>query len=83
MRDSLIPNPPDANDDWSSTELALNHAARLHAEYVGRMQEAGAQLARRVRDAVNVQRLSVSHVAHITGLDEQLIKDLIGDACHK
>lgn len=79
MRDSLIPNPPDASDDWSSTELALNHAAHLHAEHVGRMQEAGAQLARRVRDAVNVQRLSVAHVARITGLEEQLIHSLVGE----
>ncbi|HEY1458021.1 MAG TPA: hypothetical protein VGF15_05845 [Solirubrobacteraceae bacterium] len=80
MRDSSIPCPPDANEDWSSTDLALNHAAHLHAEYVGRMQDAGAQLARRVRDAVNVQRLSVPHVAHITGLDEELIENLLGRA---
>lgn len=46
------------------------------------MQEAGAQLARRVRDAVNVQCLSISHVAHITGLDEQLIQNLVGDTRH-
>jgi hypothetical protein len=44
------------------------------------MQDAGAQLAGGVRDAVKVRRLSVPHVAHVTGLDEGLIKELLGEA---
>jgi len=79
MRDTSIPSPPPAEVHWSSSELALNHAAQLHAEYIARMQDAGARLANGVRNAVNVQRLSVGQVAHVTGLDEGLIRDLLGD----
>jgi hypothetical protein len=80
MRDSSIPHPPIAQSDWSYTEAALNHAARLHAESVSRMQAAGAQLASHVRHAVDVQRLSVDRVATVTGLEERLVADLIGEA---
>jgi hypothetical protein len=79
MRDSLIPSPPRASADWSSSELALNHVAHLHAESVARMQDAGARLASGVRNAVNVHQLGVTEVAVITGLDERLIQDLLGD----
>jgi hypothetical protein len=81
MRDLSVPRPPLlADTDWSSTDVALNQAARRHAEHVGRMRDAGALLSRRVREAVHVQRLSVPHVAVVTGLDEQLVRELTRDA---
>jgi hypothetical protein len=43
------------------------------------MQAAGAQLAGHVRHAVRVKRLSVERVADLTGLEQQLITDLIGE----
>lgn len=79
MRDPSVPHPPTASNDWSSTDLALNHAAQLHAESVNRMQAAGAQLASHVRHAVDVQRLSVDRVATVTGLEQQLVAELVGD----
>lgn len=46
------------------------------------MQAAGAQLASQVRHAVDVQQLSVERVAVLTGLERQLISDLIGAQKH-
>jgi len=43
------------------------------------MQAAGAQLAGHVRHAVRVQHLSVDRVAGLTGLEEQLVADLVGE----
>jgi hypothetical protein len=79
MRDSSIPHPPVADGDWAPVDLALNHAAHVHAESVSRMQAAGAQLAGHVRHAVRVQRLSVDRVADLTGLEQQLVADLVGE----
>jgi hypothetical protein len=82
MRDPSVPCPPDPDTSWPSADLALNHAARLHAESVIRMQVAGAQLASQVRHAVDVQQLSVERVAVLTGLERQLISDLVGARKH-
>lgn len=79
MRDRSIPAPPDPDSKWPQTYLALNHAAHMHAESVARMQAAGAQLASHVRHAVGVQQLSVDRVAALTGLERELVADLVGE----
>jgi hypothetical protein len=58
---------------------ALNQAAHEHANLVDGMRLAGLKLADHVRQAVEIERLSVTEVAHLTGLDEQLVQVIVGD----